>query len=100
MLKRTKVRAPRVEQLTADNEHLTTRDSQSILFQPPIKGASAQAKRFGGLLRVAVTTRECPLDQIPLDLVQAHDLEARRRIALGAQTEVRSLCRVALRHQH
>src|SRR3989442_1742731 len=74
--------------------------SQSILFQPSIKGAAAQAERFGGLHRVAVATCECLFDQIPLDLVQAHVLEARRGFAIGAQTEVGSLRGVALRHQH
>ena len=54
----------------------------------PIKRAAAEAERLGRLAYVAVEARHRLLDQEALDVLEAHFLEARRRVAAYAQSEL------------
>ena len=63
---------------------------QAIFFQPPVERAAAEAELLGRLARIAVAAGERLLDQVGLDLLQAHVLDpGRGRAALRPSSGAR-----------
>src|SRR2546427_1057481 len=77
-----------------------TAASQPVALQSPVKRATAQTERLGRLADVPVEPRHRFLDQEALDLFEAHVLDARRRVAIDAKTQLAEANRGSLRHQH
>src|SRR5437016_2149164 len=73
---------------------------ESVPLQTAIERAAAQPQGLGRLADVAVEARHRLLDQESLDVLEAHLLDARRRILVQAQAEVARTDRRRLRHQH
>src|SRR5690606_29989251 len=48
---------------------------KSVFFEAAVEGAAAEAELVGGATGVAVAARERALDEVSLDLLQAHVLE-------------------------
>src|SRR5712691_7319194 len=73
--------------------------SEAVPLQPPVQRAAAEAQRFRGLAHVAVGPRHRLLDQESFDLLEAHVLHPRSRIAVDAEPQLAESDRRALRHQ-
>jgi len=58
--------------------------SQAVSLKPSVKRAAAQPKGFRSLTDVALAPGHGFLDQEPLDVLEAHVLDARARRPLGA----------------
>ena len=60
-----------------------------MFLQPAIHGAAAQSQSLRRLAHISFVARECALDEIPLDFIEAHFLQLGRAAGgLRAQTEV------------
>src|SRR5579884_2285713 len=83
----------------APDEGMSSPDLQPVSLQPPIERAAAQAEGLGGLADVAIEPRHRLLDEEPFDFLEAHILDARRRVAIDPQPELAEADRRAERHQ-
>src|SRR5882724_3327400 len=79
---------------------LNSKFLQAVSLEAPIERAAAEAERLGRLAHVAVEARHRFLDEEPFDVLEAHVLDARGRIAIDPQPQLAEANRGALRHQH
>src|SRR5258706_3535506 len=73
--------------------------SESVPLKPSVQSAAAQPKSLCRLADVAVETGHGLLDQEAFDVLEAHVLDARRRLAIDPQPELGEPDHAALRHQ-
>ena len=72
-----------------------------MFLQPAIHGAAAQSQSLRRLAHISFVARECALDEIPLNFIEAHFLQLGRAArGLRAQTEVCRADRRARREEH
>src|SRR4051812_596732 len=74
--------------------------SEPETLQTAVERAAAQPERLRGLADVASVPGKSLLDEEPLDVLEAHVLETRGRLARRPQPEVPRTDGVSLRHQH
>src|SRR5664280_1291093 len=75
------------------------KSSQRIFLQSPVEGAAAEAQLLGGAPRVAIATGQRFPDEMRLDLLQAHVLDARRGQS-SIEAKIDRPDHLACRHQH
>src|SRR5205807_1440146 len=62
--------------------------SEPVTLKPSVQRAAAEAERLCGLADVAVEARHRLPDQESFDVLEAHVLDARRRVAIDPQPEL------------
>src|SRR5206468_7590526 len=77
----------------------TSHTLQSIALQASIERAPAETERLRRLAHVAVEAHHRLLDEKAFDILEAHVFDARRSVAVDAQTELAETDRRSLRHQ-
>src|SRR5689334_19013756 len=77
-----------------------TAGREPIFFHPPVQGAAAQAKRFGGLADIALKALQRFADQNTFDRLQTQFLQILHLHPLDSDTEVGGLQLVGAAHEH